>query len=384
VHAKFYKRATQLGFQALFSTLYVVLKLKNSLFNVRLHLQSSKLKFYKPDFRWVLITVAILFSQFSYSTNPKIKMLKINYKGWKNAIELQNDKIRLVVVPEIGRIMHYSFIDDRNVLFEDSRLAGLVLKEGEAFIENGQAISPNIGGDRVYPCSENYFEMIKGNRRLADQWINNGPYTYTIIDNGVRMESPVSQLLGVKMIRTIQLEPNSTKLKIEQELVRVNPAKNSSFDSIPLTIWNLTQIRAPKGMWIPLQTKSVFKNGYDIPVWPDAVNHAAENIQINDGLLKLNPIIQNHQKIGADADGWIAGLVDNVLLVERFHYHEGTTYPDGGTSTTIYSNVEFAELECLSPEKVLKPGEAIKHTIYWKLYRIHNENDLNKLLKTVQ
>ena len=331
-------------------------------------------------FRTVIMVIFLLLVQFSHANNPKIKMLKFNYKGWKDAIELRNEKVCLVIVPQIGRIMHYSFIDDKNVLYENSNLTGLVLKQGEAFIENGQPISPNIGGDRVYPCSENYFEMITGSRRLSDQWINNGPYSYTIIEDGVRIESPISPLLGVKMIRTIQLNPNSTKVKIKQELLKVNHAKNELFDRIPMTIWNLTQIRPTKSMWVPLQKKSVFENGYDVPVWPDAINYAKENIFIKDGLLELKPIIANNQKIGADANGWVAGLVDNVLLVERFNPGQGLKFPDGGTNAAIFSNAEFTELECLSPEKIMKPGASIKHEIFWELHKINNKKELNNFL----
>jgi hypothetical protein len=382
VHLKPYKKATRSGLISLFMDLYVnvISRFKSFFFNVGLYLQTSNFKFYKPNFRWVLITVAILLSQFSYSINPKIQMFKINYKGWSNAIELQNERVRLVIVPQIGRIMHYSFVNDKNVLYENSKLAGLLLKEGDGFIENGQSISPNIGGDRVSPCSDNYFETLTGSRRLADQWINNGPYCATIIDNGVQLESPVSPLLGVKLIRTIHLEPNTTKVIIEQELIKVQPARSNMIDTIPLTIWNLSQIRPPKSMWVPLQKKSVFKNGFDVPAWPDALNHAADNIEINNNLLKLNPITENNQKIGIDADGWVAGLVDNVLMVQRFNLNLGLKFPDGGTNAAIFSNAEFAELECLSPEKVLKPGESIKHTIIWELHRINHEKELNIFL----
>jgi hypothetical protein len=317
----------------------------------------------------------------SCAKNQETVILKMDYKGWKNAIALYNNQVRLVVVPEIGRIMHYGFVDDKNVLYENGRLEGLILREGEIFQEDGKPKTPNLGGDRVLPSSENYFHLVTGSRHLPDQYINTGPYSYTLVKNGVRIESPVSQLQGIKMVRTIQLEPDSTRVKIEQRLEKFRPAKDAGCDAIPLTIWSLSQIRAPQAAWLPLRKNSVFAKGFDIPVWPDNINYATHNYEIHDGILKLRPITENHQKIGADADGWVAGLVDNVLMVERFDYKSGATYPDGGTSVAIYSNADFTELECLSPEKILKCGESIEQTVWWELCRINSENDLQHMFE---
>lgn len=298
----------------------------------------------------------------------------IIYKNRK-AIEITNDTIRLVVIPAIARIVHYSFVDQENILFLTDDFEDLKLLAPNEYIQKGIR-NTHFGGDRVLTSSEDYFHLLTGSRFIADPWLTSSPYTYHILPNGVEITSPVSELLGVQLTRKITIEESGCKVFIDQKLEKIRDAKTSEVDAIPLTIWNLTQIKLPKKTWMPLQDDSVFENGFDIPVWPDGKNWAGDNYEVKNGLLAFSPDTKYPQKIGADAKGCVAGLVDNVLIVEKFIPLKDVNYPDGGTSATVFTCPDFAELECLSPEKILKPGDVMNHSIQWELIKISDEREV--------
>ncbi len=313
------------------------------------------------------------------SKAKSVQIGQINYNGWSNAIELKNDSVRLVVVPEVGRILHYGYIHQDNLLYVNHELEGIQLREGKAYVENDKKTAPNIGGDRLLVNSEPYYEQVTGLWNLSDYWINASPYTFEILSNGVVLESPVSRLQGVKVKRVIKLAPSGSKVTIEQSVHKIAKAEKASVDSIPLTLWSLTKIRPPKSSFLPLDPNSIFREGYMVPDWKDAENLAANNVIVENNLLKLMPIEQGSQKVGADATGWVAGLIDDVLMIERFPVVPNANYPDGGTSATLFSNKDFTELECLSPEKVLSIGDSLCHTITWELHEIDNDNVMGYL-----
>ncbi len=306
----------------------------------------------------------------SHKQGPLVKV--INYKGWEQSVALKNAKVKVVVVPQIGRIMNLSFIDDENILFEDEKLIGKKLAD---FYAEGEEIVPKgFGGDRIWACSQDLFAEIYGSRFVADRWIDGGEWSYELLKNGVKIESPVSEKLGVKVTREIILDEQEAKITINQKMEKVQLAENTALEPVPLTIWNLTQLKATSQGLIQLNDNSLFENGIFIPEWPDAINYAQHNYFREDkvGVL-LPPDSVQSQKIGADSPGWVAGIVGNTLLVEEFIMEQGQKYPDGGTSTTIYSSASMTELECLSPEIKLNIGESIKHSMTWQLYKIPKE-----------
>ena len=81
-----------------------------------------------------------------------VKVEKVDYLGWKDAIEINNGEVKLIVVPAIGRIMHYSYLDGDNILWSDPQFHGKVLPKGMPDIdEEGNFAWTNFGGDKVWP-----------------------------------------------------------------------------------------------------------------------------------------------------------------------------------------------------------------------------------------
>ena len=307
----------------------------------------------------------------------------VPYKGWKKTIEISNSEIKILVVPATGRIMYYGFVGGENVLYENSALEGVLFNTGEYYKENDEIQAPNVGGNRVLPCSEDYFHVLTGSRHIPDPFINASSYDVTFLINGIVLESPISKILGVQIQRTITISEKGTGVDIQQELIKKMPAQNAAIEKIPLTIWSLSKIKIPNCSYFPIHKESIFKNGYFIPEWPDAKNNAAINVTTNSAILKIKSSETLPQKVGSDAKNWIAGFLEKTLFIEKFTFHEKGVYPDNGTSVTIFGNNLFTELECLSPEKTLQIGERISHDLHWNLYNVNDENEVNSILKSL-
>lgn len=312
-----------------------------------------------------------------------IKIKNIHYKGWQKAVEISNSEIKIIVTPETGRIIFFGFLDADNLFYENKELEGMVFKNGEYYAKNRINASPNIGGNRVLPCSENYFHFITGSRHIPDPYINASTYTVSILENGVLLESPISNLLGIQIKRTITILEKGTQVEINQELIKKQAAKNKDLEKIPCTIWSLSKIKTPNICYTSISKKSIFKDGFTISKWPDAKNNAEENVTVNQSLLTLKSTKDLPQKIGTDAKKWVAGYLNKTLFIEKFIFDEKATYPDDGTSVTIFGNHLFTELECLSPESTLKIGEKISYNLQWHLLKIEDEHQLKKALKTL-
>jgi hypothetical protein len=312
---------------------------------------------------------------------PGVEVRLINYKGWEQAVELQNDTVRVVVVPSIGRIMHYSFLDGENLLYTNPEMYGQQLVPGEVFMKDGKAANVMFGGDRLVTLPEHLLDRVLSNRINTDPWIDGRAWEMKLINDGVCIESPVSQLFGVQLTRWIRLEPQGTKVRIDQRMIRIQLPETAGVEQIPLTIWNLTQIPPPEQTWQPLATNSSLENGIYVP--PFSKKSVLGNYVIQDGMIQLTPNKQRSQKIGTDSRGWVAGLIGKTLMIERFDFIEGATYPDWGTSTAVYTNPMLAELECLSPQKVLAIGDSIEHTIWWELHAAEDEQAAVTILKNL-
>ncbi len=312
-----------------------------------------------------------------------IKVLNIKYKGWKNTIEISNQDIKILIVPETGRIIYYGFSKSENIFYENQELEGVVFKSDEYYKKDNIIQAPNIGGNRVLPCSEEYFNKITGSRHIPDPYINASSYKVSSLKNGVVLESPVSKLLGIQIKRTITISKKGTEVKIAQELIKKAPAKNEELEQIPLTIWSLTKIKTPNTSYLPIHKKSIFNNGFLIPVWPDAKNSAEVNVSVNDAILELKSTKKLPQKVGSDARKWVGGFLENTLFIEEFTFNSREKYPDNGTSVTIFGNDLFTELECLSPEKTLKIGEKINYNLKWSLHKAASKNEALQIVRSL-
>ena len=298
-----------------------------------------------------------------------VQVNKIAYQGWQDAIEIENGVVRLVVVPAIGRIMHYGFANGENILWSDPQYHGQVLPEGMPNLDAaGKFVWTNFGGDKVWSNEQSEFEQINGHSWPPDHAFDGAAHQAELLPDGVVITGPVSEYNGARSVREIRLAAEGTRVEIHQRLEKLAIAANADLEPLRYTIWNVTQIRPPEQTFYPLNPHSHF----DLRFHPFgfAASAAMRNFTIKGDIGIFVPDPVQSQKTGADSDRWLAGIVGDVALVEFFRRDATQRYPDGGLSAEVYTCADYTELELLSPWVYLQVGEILQHPIAWELLEL--------------
>lgn len=318
----------------------------------------------------LIITLIIVVSShlFIYA---EVSVSKVDFMGWRDVVEISNGEIKVVVAPQINRIIYYGFEGGENLLYLNEELAGAVFDRDGWYDEAGDMRRPSFGGDRVWPTSESMFIPLNGRKNPPDHYIDGASCSYKLLEDGVVITTPVSAYCGASISRKITIDNSGSRVVIDQSMAKVKSAIRRSLEPVPLTIWNITQVRRPDINLIGLQSsRSIFRDRYMVPFWSDYDNRGGANFNSFENYGVFYTDQERTQKIGSDSPGWVAALCGATLFVESFVYDDEAEYPDGGTSATLFTSNKLTELECLSPLRYLKVGESFSHTIYWNLYRV--------------
>ena len=316
-----------------------------------------------------LIKSFVLLVLMSLPVAAGVEVSTIEYEGWQGAVEIKNAEVRLVVVPSIGRIMHYGFADGQNILWSDPQFHGQVLPDGKPGVdEEGKFTWTNFGGDKVWPNQQSEFEKINGHSWPPDHAFDGAVHEVELLPDGVVITGPVSEYNGARSVREIRLAAEGSRVDILQKVEKVALAANADIEPLRYTIWNVTQIRPPEQTFYPLNPHSHF----DLRYFPFgfAESAAMRNFTIKGDIGIFVPDPVDAQKTGADSDRWLAGIVGDVAMVEFFRRDATQRYPDGGLSVEVYTCADYTELELLSPWVYLQVGEVLTHPIAWELKKL--------------
>jgi len=279
------------------------------------------------------------------------------YAGWTNAVSLDNGEALAVIVPSAGgRALRYA-LHHQNILFLSPELNGKTLADlNGSWAHGGHQIDigPELRG--MPPHNDLWWGEYA--------WHISGPYA-------VRVTSKPDPGAGVQITKEFTLDRDSGDLGVLQTI------KNTSEQLVKYCLWDRTLCLNSGFAVIPLNLKSQFANH-----WALRVKDAQGNWQY-DGNARAPrevKVIKNHlvvscqgpaTKVGADSTaGWIAYVRGNLLFVKYFPYFGGGEYTDGGCSTEVYFDERVAEMEPLSPEVEMKPGESFTFPEKWTLIEL--------------
>lgn len=284
----------------------------------------------------------------------------IIYKGWSSYVmEAPDADVHVLVVPSVGgRILRFAF-EDTNILFENPETYGMTLeKNPKGFWAGGHQgdVGPEIRG---IPQHRDLFQ---------------GPYTITAPrDYTVQVESQPDKTTGVQLSRELVLDPVKGDLGVLQTM------KNISDKDVAYCLWDRTLCKGGGFAFFPLSKKSRFPAKWSIrrqadgKYFYDGINPQHENVKIIKNVLVAR-CYGEPSKIGADSDaGWIGYARGNLLFVKYFPYNPKGNYSDGGNSVEVYWSEQVAEIEPLSPEKSLKPGESYSMPQKWILMELDRD-----------
>ena len=315
----------------------------------------------------------------------------LTYKGWKAQV-LENDLVRLYVVPEIGgRVIQYA-LGEKEFFWVNPALTGKTPPKTGLDPDGGWL---NYGGDKLWPAPQGW-ENDRQWPGPPDAVLDGQPYRAEVEPESasIRLTSRDDPRSGIRFSRRIRLDPRSTRVSVEATMTNVDDKPRR------WGIWTITQIDAglPGGddhnrllrVWCPINPRSRFDGGYRV-MFGEKDN---PSFQVDDerGLVSVS-YRYLVGKIGLDSDaGWVA-TVDGRrgdVFVQRFKFEPEREYPDG-SSVEVWHNglgrifaydewMEMAdsraenpymlESELLSPFARLQPGESYTWSYDWYCCRI--------------
>lgn len=273
---------------------------------------------------------------------------EINFLGWKNCIELTNGIIRLVVTTQVGpRIMHFSFIDGKNLLYQEQKSLGVT--GGDEF---------HLYGGHRFWCAPEIYETTYAP--------DNYPVEVETVGDRVRFTAPVEKS-GIEKTIEISLDSATSKATIHHILV------NRGTQTLTLAPWALTMMKAGGTAILPhsLDRVEQFPPTHNLALW-NYTRLADPRWTWGDRyvLLRMDPSATTPQKVGVQNEyGWAAYAVDDQLFVKKIDWNKDAVTPDYSCNFEIFTNWNFLEVETLGVTTVLEPGQSAAHQETWELFK---------------
>jgi hypothetical protein len=280
-----------------------------------------------------------------------VNIEKIEYKGWPNCYRLSNEMVDLVVTTDVGpRIIRFGFVGEVNEFKEYPEDAGKT--GGEEFhLYGGHRLwhAPEHAARTYFP--DNYMISVRAYAKF------------------LRVTQLTEATTGIQKEMDIRLDPQTPHVQVTHRLT------NNNLWDIELAAWALSVMDVGGVAILPLPPRGEHPRDMlpssNLVLWP-YTNLADPRWTLGHRfvLFRQNPRWPKPQKIGALVpDGWIAYARSGHLFVKKFAFFSDGIYPDLGSSVELFNRVEMAEMETLSPQVILAPGESVEHVEDWYLLK---------------
>jgi hypothetical protein len=298
---------------------------------------------------------------------------RVEFKGWKDNLRLDNGEVELIVTLEVGpRILDYRLKDGHNVLKQYAEQMG----------KSGEKDWQIRGGHRLWTSPEDLTRTYApDNRPVACREVSPGL---------VRVTPPADGEYGVQKEIDIRLAPSGSRVEL------VHRISNVGAKECQLAPWALT-VMAPGGLEIiPLPPKKPhpglpsaaaspddYASNQQMVLWP-FFDFTDTRWSFGRRYITLRQDSrQGPTKIGlAHAEGWVGYLHEGTLFVKRFGYEKGQVYPDRGCNFETFTNEDMLEIESLGPVVKLAAGEKVELAETWELHKdvpaVRSEDDIDR------
>lgn len=278
---------------------------------------------------------------------------RVACRGWSDCYRLSNGTVKVVIVAESGgRVLEYS-LKGKNIIFVDPGQNGKMLEDYKE-----KWFDPDGGRFDYGPERVTY--------KLHDvTWMGTWKATITG-EYSLRVVSQPDPSLGVQTTREFTLDKNSSRLAVRQTMRNVSEGETKWW------FWSRTLVKSGGIMLVPLNPKGKLPKGWGKYVWKEnrvEIEHPRDDrIAVREGVLTLR-CTGPSAGFGTDASaGWMASARGDLLFVKRFrHFPEKDYKEDAGFTVRLYTTYHMGELEPVSPQAVLKPGESYSFTEHWWL-----------------
>lgn len=279
----------------------------------------------------------------------------IRWQGW-DAFRLSDGHSEAIIVPTIGRLMHYGPVGGENLLWNS----------GE-----GKRDTPgfhNWGGDKTFVGPHAQWGLFQNSLWPPPPEWDGPPQTAEVLPDGsLRMVGAVWPGFETRITRRYALEPGGD-LVIEQTLEKL------SGPPLFLSIWQVAQAIPPEAVFFRPNPASAYRDGVH---WFGAAPKNGIAQTLSPTLLRIVPPEGVSFKIGLDSP--VAALVavkNGLAWCQRTEKLAGK-YPDGaegaGFPVEFYNHNaaglgHYVELELLSPLWKFSAGTAKTQVLHWSLH----------------
>lgn len=313
------------------------------------------------------------------SLQAQVKVERAAWHGWSDAVILKNPVAAVVIVPSIGRVMNFSFLDKAGqpteAPFWDNRAM------------DGKAVDPvsqqwgNFGGDKSWPELQAEWPAIQKRGWPPpsgfDAAVNSADVRTIVVAAGlpqaqlteVTLTTPIDASYGIQERRVISLDPKDAVMTITTSYEKVQG------DPVKTGIWTITQLISPENVYADSPAKSVFENGYTNLSPAPLFEVAKEGDRVR---VRRDP--NRSTKMGTDGNWllWTGADPDGnklSLKIERTSANPSDgEWPDKGARLNIYTNPDrggqpYVELEVMGPMRTMKIGDKAESSNKYTLTR---------------
>ncbi len=278
-----------------------------------------------------------------------------SFHGWNDAIILKNGVAAVVIVPSIGRVMNFSFLDKSGQPTE-----GPLWNNRQM---DGKPVDPtssqwgNFGGDKSWPELQSEWPTIQKRGWPPPTGFDAAVNTAETNGNTVTLTTPIDASYGIRERRVITLDKTAAVMTITTTYEKVNG------DPVKTGIWTITQLTSPDNVYADLPTKSVFELS---TAKPFELVREADRVR-----LRRDPA--QSTKMGTEGN-WLIWTGNNqTLKIERTSTPPSDAiWPDGGAKIEVYTNPDkgdqpYVELEVMGPLKTMKQGDKSSTSVRYTL-----------------
>lgn len=266
---------------------------------------------------------------------------------------ISNGSIEAAVTLDIGpRIISFKGLGGENIMYADTGLANKVVDPSIGAAYNKPTYY-FYGGHRLWWTPE----------RIPETYFpDDDPVKYTVSGSSVEFIPP-EQPSGVQLSFVVTMDESEAKLTIAQKVT------NTSNEARRHAAWGITQCRKGGIAVAPQNTRQC------APLPNRVFVHWPYNDMLDE---RFNPgeryitLCQTSKprafKYGMNNEaGWCGYVVGGQLLRKEFPFDAAEQYPDYGCNFESYTDATALEIESLSGEKLLEPGESVELTERWSL-----------------
>ena len=296
---------------------------------------------------------------FRVSVNAPNPTVISNYHSWTNVVSLNNGLVEVLVSPTDGRIQQFRFLGDTNgVLWENSALFGHT---------PGGGGYNNFGGNKAWPSPQTSFTGFWPPPTGFDGTTNSVSFTNGI----VTLVTPVDATFKIQTTKIIELLFNEPVMRVRTIFQRTaTPTATNNTLSEPLGIWLDCQsvFTNTSRCYVPVASPSIFSNGYTTTGSPEFTAMLPPTFTNTNGIISFSMPASGDQKLGFDG-GTLVIVGTNLDLRADAPRVAGATYPDGSSSTEVYTAQGYFELELLGPMGLLPLNGQMEFDTYYTIFR---------------